>query len=59
MCAYMEAEEVISPGHAIPRQAVGGHASTMLVKSPSDALIAVAPSSHGTAALHAKTGLTI
>jgi len=36
-----------SPGQAVPRQAAGGHASTTLVRLPSDALTAVAPSSHG------------
>ena len=39
-----------SPGHEVPRQATGGQASTLLVKSPSDALVAVAPSSHNRAA---------
>ena len=39
------------PGQAVPRQALGGQASTLLVKSPSEALAAVAPSSQGAAAL--------
>lgn len=38
------------PGQAVPKQAVGGQASTTLVRFPSDALMAVAPSSHRTAA---------
>ncbi len=38
------------PGQAVPKQAVGGQASTTLVRFPSDALIAVAPSSHRTPA---------
>jgi len=39
------------PGQAVPKQAVGGQASTTLVRFPSDALMAVAPSSHRTAAV--------
>lgn len=38
------------PGQAVPKQAVGGQASTLLLKSPSEALTALAPSSQGAAA---------
>ncbi len=41
-----------SPEQAVPRQAVGGQASTTLVRLPSEALVALAPSSHSRAALH-------
>jgi len=44
-----------SPGQAVPRQAAGGHASTTLVRLPSDALTAVAPSSHGRPAFEEHT----
>ncbi len=44
-----------SPGQAVPRQAAGGHASTTLVRLPSDALTAVAPSSHGNPAFEEHT----
>ncbi len=39
-----------SPGQDRPRQDAGGQASILLVRFPSDALIAVAPSSHSKAA---------
>ena len=38
------------------RQAVGGQAITLPVKSPSEVLAAVAPSSQGAAALHPHYG---
>ena len=44
-----------SPGQEVPRQDSGGQASTLLVKFPSDALLAVAPSSHNKAAVHNNT----
>ena len=54
------------PGQAVPKQAVGGQASTRLVRSPSEALTALAPSSQGAAAFqhqhcctqHVTTSLT-
>lgn len=38
------------PGQLVPRQEVGGQARMALVRLPSDALLAVAPSSHCNAA---------
>ena len=40
------------PGQPRPKQATGGQASTILVRFPSDALVAVAPSSQSRAAAH-------
>ena len=42
----------IVPGQPMPKQATGGQASTILVRFPSDALVAVAPSSQSRAAQH-------
>lgn len=36
----------LAPGQAVDRHAVGGQAKILLVRLPSEALIAVAPSSH-------------
>lgn len=51
-CVLGKGDVTTSPGQAYPRQATGGQASIALVRSPSDALMAVAPSSHGKSTLH-------
>lgn len=50
-------EEVV-PGQPMPKQATGGQANTILVRFPSDALVAVAPSSQSRAALHQDCGVS-